>query len=94
MPSISVKTVNKKQTNTKELISDYNITKESVKKLDIPDSKDAKCFPICGEFKISLKKSIDYVNLQEDIHFNKFFSIAYKEIYDKEIKKGKIYMIY
>ena len=69
---------------------DYNITKESVKKLDIPDSKNAESFPIYGEYKISLNKSIDYVTPQ-DIHFNKYFSIAYKEIYGKEIKKGKIY---
>ena len=62
---------------------DYKITKESIKQLDISDSKNDEFFPICGEYKIALNKSVDYVNPQ-DIHFNKFFSIAYKEIYGKE----------
>ena len=34
---------------------DYKITKESLKQLKLPDSKDAECYPICGEYKISLK---------------------------------------
>ena len=69
---------------------DYNKTKESIKQLDIPDSKNADCFPIYDECKISLNKSVDYAN-PHDIRFDKFFSIAYKEIYGKEIKEGEYY---
>ena len=67
---------------------DYKMTKESIKQLDISDSKNDEIFPICGQYKISLNKSVDYAN-PEDIHFNKFFSIAYKEIYGKELKEGE-----
>ena len=67
---------------------DYKITKESIKQLDISDSKNDEFFPICGEYKISLSKSVDYAN-PADINFNKFFSIAYKEIYGKELKEGE-----
>ena len=69
---------------------DYKITKESIKQLDIPDSKNAKCYPIFNENKITLTKSVDYANPQ-DIHFDKFFSIAYKEIYGKEIREGEYF---
>ena len=65
---------------------DYKKTKESIKENDISDSKNEEYFPICGEYKISLSKSVDYAN-PSDIHFNKFFSIAYKEIYGKELKE-------
>jgi len=67
---------------------DYKMTKESVKQFDISDSKNDEFFPICGEYKISLNKSVDYAN-PSDIHFNKFFSIAYKKIYGKEVKEGE-----
>ena len=69
---------------------DYKITKESLKQLKLPDSKDAECYPICGEYKISLKKSVDHV-IPQDINFNKFFSVAYKDIYGKEIKEDEGY---
>ena len=65
---------------------DYKMTKESVKEFDISDSKNEEYFPILGEYKIALKKSVDYVN-PWDIRFKKFFSIAYKEIYGKELKE-------
>ena len=67
---------------------DYTITKESIGQLDIPDSKNANNYPITGEHKISLKKSSDCVNPQ-DVNFNKFFSIAYKELYGKELKEDE-----
>ena len=67
---------------------DYKMTKESVKQLDIPDSKNAQCYPVYNEYKISLTKSVDYVNIH-DFRFDKFFSIAYKEIYGKEIKEDE-----
>ena len=67
---------------------DYKITKESVKEFDIFDSKNEEYFPICGEYKISLNKSVDYAN-PSDIRFNKFFSIAYKNIFGKELKEGE-----
>ena len=69
---------------------DYKITKKSLIQLDIPDSKNADNYPICGEYKISLTKSVDYANPQ-DIHFNKFFSTAYKKIYGKKVKEGKYF---
>ena len=69
---------------------DYNITKESIKQLDVPDSKNAKLFPIIGEHKITLNKGIDYVNIQ-DIKFNDFFKIAYKEVYNKDLKDNDYY---
>ena len=73
---------------------DYKVTKESVEQLDISDSKNEEYFPICGEYKISLNKSVDYAN-PNDIHFNKYFSIAYKEIYNKELKEGEnIYNVF
>ena len=54
---------------------DYKITKECAKKFDISDLKNEEYFPICGEYKISLNKSVDYAN-PSDINFNKFFSIV------------------
>ena len=39
--------------------------------------KGAKCYPVYGEYKISLTKDIDYVNFA-DFQFDKFFSLAYK----------------
>ena len=59
-------------------------TIEKKKKNDISDSKNDEYFPICGEYKISLSKSVDYAN-PSDTHINKFFSIAYKKIYGKEL---------
>ena len=67
---------------------DYTITKESVKQFDISDLKNQEYFPICGEYKISLSKSVDYAN-PSDIRFNKFFSTAFKKIYGKELKEGE-----
>ena len=63
---------------------EYKRTKESIKENDISDSKNDEYFPICGEYKISLSKSVDYAN-PSDTHINKFFSIAYKKIYGKEL---------
>lgn len=71
-------------------IIDYNITKESIEKLEIPNSKNAQCYPVYGEYKISLTKNIDYVNF-EDFHFNKFFKLAYKEVYNKDLKDDDYY---
>ena len=80
----------KKQDNFRiiyhELI-DYNLSKEIIEKLDISNSKDAQCYPVCEEYKLSLTKDIDYVNI-EDFHFNKFFSLAYKEVFGKDLKEG------
>ena len=69
---------------------DYKITKDSIIQLDIPNSKNANSFPIFGENKISLKKGMDYVDFH-DIRFDKFFKKAYKEIYDKDLKKDDKY---
>jgi uncharacterized protein YwqG len=83
----------KKQNNFRiiyhELI-DYNISKEIIEKLDISNSKDAKYYPVYGEYKISLTKDIDYVNFP-DIQFDKFFSLAYKEVFDKDLKDDDYY---
>ena len=69
---------------------DYKITKDSIIQLDIPNSKNASSFPVYGENKISLKKGTDYVNTY-DIRFDHFFKIAYKEIYDKDLKNDDDY---
>lgn len=71
-------------------IIDYKITKESIENLKIPDSKTANCYPICGEYKISLHKKIDYAT-PSDIRFDKFFQLAYKEIYNKDLKDDDYY---
>ena len=69
---------------------DYKITKDTISQLDIPDSKNAKCYPIFGEYKISLKKETEYANFH-DIRFDNFFRIAYKEIYNKDLKDDDYY---
>ena len=69
---------------------DYEITKEFIEHLEIPDSKSAKCYPVYGEYKISLHKKIDYAN-PSDIRFDKFFQIAYKEVYNKDLKDDDYY---
>ena len=83
----------KKQDNFRiiyhELI-DYNLSKEIIEKLEIPNSKDAESYPVYGEFKISLTKDIDYVNFA-DFQFDKFFSLAYKEVFDKDLKDDEYY---
>lgn len=69
---------------------DYNITKESVEKLGIKSSKEAKNHPATGEYKLSLIKAKDYTTTN-DYKFETFFANAYKEIYGKKIKKGENY---
>lgn len=69
---------------------DYKITKESIKQFDVPDSKNGKLFPIIREHKITLTKGIDYVNIQ-DIKFSDFFKIAYKKVYNKDLKDDDYY---
>ena len=71
-------------------ILDYKITKDSLIKLEIPNSKDAKSFPVYGEYKISLTKGTDYVD-SHDMRFENFFKIAYKEIYSKDLEKDDNY---
>jgi uncharacterized protein YwqG len=65
---------------------DYNITKESLEKMDIFASLDEEYFPIDGELKISLNKNFDYIT-PNDFGFEKIFSEAYKEVYGKELDK-------
>jgi len=71
----------------------YNITKEEIEKLSIPNSneKTVECFPITKECKISLNKGVDYIQYG-DIHFEDFFPIAYKEIFKEEPKKAITYI--
>ena len=69
---------------------DYKIAKESIENLEIPDSKNAQCYPVFGEYKISLHKNIDYA-CPGDILFDKFFKLAYKEIYNKDLKDNDYY---
>jgi uncharacterized protein YwqG len=71
----------------------YNITKEEIEKLNIPNSneKTVECFPITKECKISLNKGVDYITYG-DIHFEDFFPIAYKEVFKKEPKKEITYI--
>ena len=69
---------------------DYTTTKESIENLEIPDSKSANCYPVCGEYKISLHKNIDYA-CPGDFNFDKFFKLAYKEIYHKDLKDDDDY---
>lgn len=66
---------------------DYNITKDSIKKYNIPNctQKGVKSFPINKEYKISLTKMIDYISTH-DFHFDKIFAKAYKEVYNKVLK--------
>ena len=69
---------------------DYKMTKESIEKLGAIDTKKAQCFPIFDEFKISLHKGIDYVR-PGDIHFYKYFALAYKEVFNKDLKNDEYY---
>lgn len=64
---------------------DYSMTNNLVSELDVPSLDQRECFPIEGEFKISLKKDRDYINLV-DVNFDKIFSIAYQEVYGKKLK--------
>ena len=82
-----------KQNNFKVIYHEqinHNINKDSIKKLDIPSSEKANCYPVCGEYKISLNKNIEYANYH-DIRFDKFFSEAYKEVYNKTLKDDDYY---
>ena len=79
MPSNSVKTVNKKQTNTKELISDYNITKDNIKEQEKKDNEK-------NDIKLDMNKQ--YINIEdnkEDAIKNKTIEIEnrYKEKINK-----------
>ena len=65
---------------------DYKINKESIKKLDIPDTKNAEFFPVMKESKISLNKGIDYANIG-DFRFDNFFKLAYKKVYNIDLQK-------
>ena len=71
---------------------DYNITKDSIKNFNIPNTneKTVKYNPILKECKINLKKEIDHVSFS-DIRFDKYFTIAYKEIYNKDLKNEDTY---
>ena len=71
---------------------DYNITKDSIKNFNIPNTneKTVKYSPIFKECKINLKKGIDHVSLS-DVRFDKYFTIAYKEIYNKDLKNEDTY---
>ena len=69
---------------------DYNMTKEAVEKLGAIDTKKAESFPINDEYKISLHKGTDYVGLC-DINFHKFFALAYKEVYNKNLAEDERY---
>lgn len=69
---------------------DYKMTKESIEKLGAIDTKNAKCFPIFDEYKISLHKGTDYIK-PGDIHFDKFFALAYKEVFNKDLKNDEYY---
>ena len=71
---------------------DYNISKDSIKHFNIPNTneKTVKNTPILKECKINLKKGIDHVSFS-DVRFDKYFTIAYKEIYNKDLKKEDTY---
>lgn len=72
---------------------DYNVTRETIQKLGIPNSneKTVECFPITKECKISLQKEVDYIKYG-DVRFENFFQIAYKEVFNKELKKENTYI--
>ena len=72
---------------------DYNVTRETIQKLGIPNSneKTVECFPINKECKISLQKEVDYIKYG-DVRFENFFQIAYKEVFNKEPKKESTYI--
>ena len=71
---------------------DYSITKKMLESFDIPNSNEKRVqfFPIQKEKKISLQKEEDSIKFG-DIRFDNFFPIAYKEIFNKEPKKGRTY---
>ena len=69
---------------------DYTITKNKLKGLNIPTTNKSDGLPIKGEYKIILNKGVDYINT-EDINFKKYFSAAYKKIFNKDIKKKDYY---
>ena len=78
-----------KQNNFRVIYHDkinYNINKDSIKKLDIPSTEKVYYYPVYGEYKISLNKNIEYVNYH-DIKFDKFFSEAYKKVFKKALKE-------
>ena len=72
---------------------DYNVTRETIQKLGIPNSneKTVECFPIFKESKISLQKEVDYIKYG-DVRFENFFQIAYKEVFNKELQKENSYI--
>lgn len=69
---------------------DYKIKKDTIIKLGIPESKSANCFPITGQYKLTIKKDTEYANCH-DIRFDEYFRKAYKEIYGKDLKKNDYY---
>jgi uncharacterized protein YwqG len=69
---------------------DKSVTKESVQKLKIPSNCDIEKFPVQGEFKISLKKGIEYANFSDEKYkFEDFFNKAYKELFNIELNNSK-----
>ena len=71
-------------------VIDYKMAKETVEKLGAINSKKAECFPIFDEYKISLHKGKDYAK-PNDFLFNNFFKLAYKEIFNKDLKDDDYY---
>ena len=71
---------------------DYNVTRETIQKLGIPNSneKTVENFPISKECKIALQKEVDYIKCG-DVRFEKFFPKAYEEVFNKKPKKGSSY---
>ena len=70
----------------------YSITKEKIESFNFPNSneKTVQFFPIKNEYKIVLQKEIDSIKYG-DIHLDNFFPVAYKEVFNKEAKKGRTY---
>ncbi|ORY44607.1 DUF1963-domain-containing protein [Neocallimastix californiae] len=68
---------------------DYNVTKESLEKMDVLNSINKKYHPVYGEFKISLNKNVDYIT-PYDFRFDKIYAEAYKEVYGKEFDKDRL----
>ena len=69
---------------------DKSATKESVQKLKIPSNCDIEEFPVQGEFKISLKKGIEYAKFSDAKYkFEDFFNKAYKELFSIELNNSK-----
>eukprot|EP00833_Pecoramyces_ruminatium_P001878 jgi/Orpsp1_1/1175910/evm.model.c7180000055696.1 len=70
---------------------DYNITEESIKEADIPNSiSDGECFPVSSEHLLTFEKRVDYMS-PNDYRFDNLFSEAYKEAYGKEMPEDKKY---